>query len=83
MLAWNPCEDTVNLDNLDGKHQHLYSRVLNSNALQPANEAIPELDEFPEEHGIREHVEFCLEIYKTLKTSPNRIRPQTLPVATS
>ncbi|WP_420641075.1 hypothetical protein [Candidatus Leptofilum sp.] len=83
MLAWNPCEDAVNLDNLDGKHQHLYARVLNSNALQPATEAIPEIDEFPEEHDIREHVEFCLDIYKTLKGSPNRIRPQTLSVATT
>ncbi|WP_420629217.1 hypothetical protein [Candidatus Leptofilum sp.] len=77
MLIWNPCEDEVSLDNLDGKHQHLYARVLNSNALQPAHEAVPEIDEFPEEHGIHEHVEFCLDIYKTLRTSSNRIRPQT------
>ncbi|MCA9919837.1 MAG: hypothetical protein KC445_17895, partial [Anaerolineales bacterium] len=75
MLAWNPCEDEVNLDNLDGKHQHLYSRVLNSNSLQPANEVIPDIDDFPEEHGIREHVTFCLEIYNALKQSPHKIHP--------
>ncbi|GJM41720.1 MAG: hypothetical protein DHS20C20_20020 [Ardenticatenaceae bacterium] len=77
MLAWNPCEDAVNLDNLDGKHQHLYARVLNSDSLQPANEAIPEVTEFPEAHGIREHVEFCLDIYSSLRKSPDRLRPQT------
>lgn len=75
MLAWNPCEGKVDLDNLDGKHSHLYARVLNSNCLQPATEAIPDIAEFPEEHGIRQHVAFCLEIYKTLKASPHRIRP--------
>mgnify|MGYP001086267650 CR=1 FL=1 len=76
MLLWNPCEDTVNLDNLDGKHEHLYARVLNSNALQPATEPIPKIAAFPEEHGIREHVEVCLEIYNLLRASANRIRPK-------
>jgi hypothetical protein len=75
MLVWNPCEDGVNLDNLEGKHQHLYARVLNSNSLQPATEAIPGMHEFPEEHGIREHVAFCLGIYNALKASPHRICP--------
>lgn len=76
MLVWNPCEDSVDLDNLEGKHRHLYARVLNSNSLQPATEAIPEIDEFPEAHGIRDHVEFCLEIYNSLKESPHRLHPQ-------
>ncbi len=75
MLAWNPCEDSVDLDNLDGKHRHLYARVLNSDCLQPATEAIPDIDEFPVDHGIREHVEFCLEIYNSLKESPHRLHP--------
>ena len=75
MLIWNPCEDDVDLDNLDGKHRHLYARVLNSDSLQPATEAIPEMDDFPEDHGIRHHVEFCLEIYNSLRESPHRICP--------
>ncbi len=75
MLIWNPCEDAVELDNLDGKHRHLYARVLHSKLLQPASEAIPEIDEFPKEHGIREHVEFCLDIYNDLRQSVHRIQP--------
>mgnify|MGYP002713077333 CR=1 FL=1 len=75
MLAWNPCEDEVDLDNLDGKHRHLYARVLNSNSLQPATEAVPQMDEFPEDHGIRDHVLFCLDIYQRLRQSPHRIKP--------
>jgi len=73
MLLWNPCEDSVDLDNLEGKHRHLYARVLNSDSLQPATEAIPEIDEFPEDHGIRAHVELCLETYNSLKESPHRL----------
>ena len=76
MLLWNSCDDIVNLDNLDGKHRHLYARVLNSNALHPATKAIPDLNEFPQVHGIRKHVEFCLEIYSSLKESSHRICPQ-------
>ncbi len=74
MLLWNPCED-VDLDNLDGKHRHLYERVLNSKSLQPALEAIPEIKDFPEEHGIREHVQVCVDIYMYLCQSPRQICP--------
>jgi hypothetical protein len=72
MLSWKSCED-VNLDNLEGKHQHLYEKVLRSKGLKTGSEPVPSVDAFPEEHGIRAHVNTCLQIYQTLLGDENRI----------
>ncbi len=74
-LRWHPCTD-IELDNLDGRHRHLYRRVLQSSGIQPATESVPELSEFPEEDGLRAHVARCLELYQQLRKSPQRICPR-------
>ena len=66
MLSWRATPH-VNLDNLDGHHSHLYSRVLSSTGIEPAEEKIPALDEISEENGFREHVAKCLAIYSNLR----------------
>ena len=75
MLTWNPLPD-VDLDNLGGRHSHLYRRVLNSKGIEPAIEPIYSVDWFPVEGGFRAHVEHCLEIYRDLYASDARIRPE-------
>ncbi len=72
-LRWRPCAGTLELDNLDGRHRHLYERVLSSAGIQPARERLPTLRDFPEEGGVRAHVRECLEIYAALRASPRRI----------
>ena len=72
VLDWRPCP-AVELDNLGGKHKHLYRRVLESDGLQPALRRPPELESFPAEGGWREHVEECLAIYRRL--SKARVSP--------
>lgn len=69
-LRWRPCADAVTLDNLEGRHRHLYARVLASDGIQPESERVPTLREFPTEGGVREHVRACLEIYAALRASP-------------
>jgi len=66
MLSWRATPD-VNLDNLEGHHSHLYTRVLESTGIEPAEERTPELEEIPEENGFREHVVKCMAIYKNLR----------------
>jgi hypothetical protein len=72
MLTWD-AHDGLDLDNLGGRHSHLYERVLGSTGLQPATEPIPHLDSFPTEGGWRAHVAACLEIYEELRAAPERI----------
>lgn len=72
MTAWRSLPD-VDLDNLGGRHSHLYRRVLESTGLQPALEPVPGVDSFPAENGLRAHVERCLEIYERLLDANERI----------
>ncbi len=73
-LRWQPCPQ-VELDNLAGKHRHLYGQVLASSGLEPDAATIPPLDSFPEEDGVRDHVARCLEIYRELREAPERVTP--------
>ena len=76
MLSW-PAHPDVEIDNLDGAHTHLYRRVLMSTGVEPATEAIPPLDVFPMEHGVRDHVAESLEIYHHLCRDARRIVPHS------
>jgi hypothetical protein len=72
MLQWQRANE-IDLDNLDGQHSHLYQRILNSNGIEPATEPIPEINDFPEENGFRQHVQEALLIYQALKFHPRKI----------
>lgn len=73
MLTWSAYKDLA-IDPLDGGSQdHFYERVLGSKGIQPADEIIPDLDSFPEERGLRDHVAKCVEIYENLLQDPNRV----------
>ncbi|MCP4202978.1 MAG: hypothetical protein GY769_13730 [bacterium] len=72
-LRWKECAE-VELDNLEGKHRHLYGEVLESRGIKPDLELIPPLDWFPEERGMRDHVACCLEVYKGLRAAEERVR---------
>lgn len=67
MLNWQEATE-INLDNLDGKHSHLYQRVLQSSGIEPATESLPTIDQFPETNGFREHIALALRIYNNLKS---------------
>lgn len=73
MLSWQSRDD-LDLDNLGGRHTHLYRQVLKSTGLQADDEPTPPIDWFPEAGGFRAHVAECLSIYDSLCASPERIR---------
>ncbi len=73
LLDWSVAHD-VDLDNLGGRHQHLYARVLGSDAIQPVTEPVPPLTWFPATDGWRAHVSHCMDVYETLSNDPARIR---------
>lgn len=73
MLQWQDRSD-IELDNLGGRHSHLYQRVLSSTGITPPIESMPDLLDFPEEGGFREHVLQAEAIYARLGQHPNRIR---------
>lgn len=74
LVAWRACPE-VELDNLGGRHRHLYGAVLASSGIQPELTEVPPLDSFPTEDGWRDHVEHCLAIYRESSSSNARIRP--------
>lgn len=74
MLSWKSSPD-MDIDNLDGKHRHLYIRVLESTGMEPATEPIPDVRDFPSENHVREHVIHCMGIYETLQCDSARIMP--------
>lgn len=69
ILAWRS-GGGIDLDNLDGRHRHLYRRVLRSRGIEPPVEDVPPLESFPEEGGWRDHVEWCMGVYEALRASP-------------
>lgn len=73
MLSWQACPE-VEIDNLNGQHDHLYQQVLSSTGILADTESIPPLDSFPRENGYRDHVRACLRIYDRLLASSARIR---------
>ena len=77
MLSWKAHLD-VDLDNLEGAHSHLYRRVLSSTGIQPAKEEMPTLDSFPTQHGVRDHVGKCLEMYRQLCRDERRVLPESV-----
>ncbi len=73
ILSWKSRPE-VDIDNLEGDHDHLYLEVLSSTGMKPDTDAIPPIDSFPEEKGFRDHVRQCLKIYQKLLASPDRIK---------
>lgn len=80
ILDWRACPE-VELDNLEGRHRHLYRRVLESDGLQPAVRRPPSIESFPADGGWRGHVEECLAIYRDLSTA--RVAPEPTLSATT
>ena len=78
LLEWEPCGQ-VDLDNLEGRHSHLYERVLGSSGIQPADEPVPDLEDFENIEGLRSHVVRCLEIFERLRELGERIHPEGAP----
>lgn len=77
MLDWRPCPE-VELDNLGGRHRHLYGAVLRSAGLRPETSTPPELSSFPLDDGWRDHVAHCLSIYEETGQAAERLRPAAL-----
>ncbi len=72
MLNWKSAAH-IEIDNLDGSHSHLYRKVLSSKGIYPADEPLPDLNDFPEEKGIRAHVSMCMDIYQQLSENSRRL----------
>lgn len=73
LIDWRPLPD-FDVDNLEGRHSHLYTRVLQSTGIQPDNAPPRTLEDFPEDDDFRKNVAHHAEIYKKLLEEPQRIR---------
>ncbi len=73
VLRWPPRPD-LDLDNLGGRHRHLYRAVLESTGIEPEPADPPPRASFPAAGGWRDHVNRCLEIYEGLRADPRRVR---------
>lgn len=72
-LNWK-ADKRIEIDNLAGAHTHLYEKVLGSKGIRPATEVVPNIESFTEEHNIRTHVRYCINIYEILRADSNLIR---------
>ena len=79
LLSWETRTD-IDLDNLEGRHKHLYERVLASTGIEPPIEPIPPNSSFPETNGFRDHIRHCRDIYKSLCSDSNKIGAIDAPV---
>ena len=70
LFTWTPAEH-IRLGNLGGEQTHWYEQVLGSSRLLPDDEAIPEIDEFPD--FWQEHILECMEIYHRLRSDEKAI----------
>lgn len=77
MLEWTACPE-VELDNLGGRHRHLYGAVLESTGILRQTSEPPPIESFPREDGWREHVERCLAIYRDMSSADARIQPDNV-----
>jgi hypothetical protein len=74
LLSWQPAE-VEGLGQLGDAQRHWYGRILRSSGIEPPTERIPPLERFPEEHGLRGHVEWALEVYDDLRRDPRFVAP--------
>jgi hypothetical protein len=72
LLRWRSVP-ALEIDNLEGRHRHLYTRVLGSTGIVPASEPVPPIDHFPREGGFRRHVVKCTKLYQLIRRDPDRI----------
>lgn len=68
LLHWQSSEAT-GLSAVSGAADPFYQRVLDSRGLEPPAERVPDLSEFPEDGGFRQHVADCVERYEDLRAS--------------
>ena len=80
LIEWPECAE-VELDNLGGRHSHLYQRVLESTGIVPEEVEVPTIESFPETGGWRRHVVSCLEIFSELADADERVLPDSEPGA--
>ncbi len=73
LLDWRSLPD-FDIDNLDGRHSHLYTRVLQSTGIQPDTAPRRTLEDFPEEGDFRKNVALHAKVYKRLLEDPERVR---------
>jgi Sulfotransferase domain len=69
LLSWRAV-DVHRLGGLGDAQRHWYRRILESSGIEPPVEPIPPLERFPEQHGLREHVEWALGAYEELRRDP-------------
>lgn len=68
LLAWRSSEAT-GLSAVSGAADPFYQRVLDSQGIEPPDERIPDLAEFPADGGFRRHVAECVAQYEELRAS--------------
>jgi Sulfotransferase domain len=74
LRSWRAVE-VDGLGALGDTQRHWYSRILRSSGIEPPAEPVPELDRFPDDYGLRAHVERALELYAELRRDPCFVHP--------
>lgn len=66
LLRWESSAAT-GLSAVSGAEDPFYQRVLDSRGLEPPAETVPDLNRFPVDGGLRQHVAECVERYEALR----------------
>ena len=74
-LSWEPCPRVTLSNHRTTGVDHFFTRVLSSKGVEPPTEALPAIDDFPADGGLREHVEWAAALYRRLRQDPRRIIP--------
>ena len=74
LRSWRAVE-VDQLGGLGDAQRHWYRRILRSSGLEPPIESVPRLEWFPDDYGLREHVEWALQVYQNLRRDPHFVAP--------
>jgi Sulfotransferase domain len=74
-LSWEPQPDLVLSNHRTSGVDHFFTRVLGSRGIEPPLESVPDVEEFPTDGGLREHVRWATDLYHGLRQSPKLVHP--------
>jgi hypothetical protein len=66
-LSWRPAPELRLSNHRRSGTDHFFTRVLSTSGIEVPNEPVPQIEDFTEDGGLREHVRWTLEVYERLR----------------